>query len=168
MKTYCPERRWNSQTFWRRPGSENIQEGQGNLPGESDGSSPTLIQDSSSDDGEARNDFRSISENYTHRHHVEPRVKLFVAREGSFPIPLRYIDVTRATSTTLDVTLERRKDDYWNIDGARDLSDAWTRFTRFTFTFLKEKPPDGKHGPGERLTKKQTTSRPGYLRPEIC
>ena len=46
--------------------------------------------------------------------------KLYVPREESFPIPLRYIDVTRATSTTLDVMLERRIDDYWHIEGNRD------------------------------------------------
>ena len=38
---------------------------------------------------------------------MEPRVKLYVPTEASFPIPLRYIDVTRATSTTLDVMLEK-------------------------------------------------------------
>ena len=43
--------------------------------------------------GEARNDFWSISGNYILRHHVEPRVKLYVPREGSFPTSLRYIDV---------------------------------------------------------------------------
>ena len=36
---------------------------------------------------------------------------------------------------------ERRIDDYWNIDGSRDLSDSWTGFTQFTL--LEEKPPDG-------------------------
>ena len=64
-------------------------EKQGNLPGESDGSSPPL-QDSSTDNGEARHDFWSISGNYFHRHHVEPRGKLYVPREESFPIPLRH------------------------------------------------------------------------------
>ena len=44
-------------------------------------------------------------------HHVEPRVKLYVPNEASFPIPLRYIDVARTSSTTLDVMLERRVDD---------------------------------------------------------
>ena len=92
-------------------------EEQGNLLGESDGSSPTLFQDSSPDDGEARNYFWSISGNYIYRHHVEPRVKLYVPREESFPIPLRFIDVTRATSATLDGMLDRRMDDYWNIEG---------------------------------------------------
>ena len=33
---------------------------------------------------------------------------------------------------------EIRIDDYWNIDGSRDLSDSWTGFTQFTL--LDEKP----------------------------
>ena len=32
---------------------------------------------------------------------------------------------------------ERRFDDYWNIDGSRDLSDSWTGFTQITL--LEEK-----------------------------
>ena len=28
--------------------------------------------------------------------------------------------------------LEKRIDDYWNVDGDRELSDTWTGFTRFT------------------------------------
>ena len=121
-------------------------EEQENLLGESSVSSSTPFQESSPDDGEARHDFWSISGNHIYRHHVEPRVKLFVPRDESFPIPLRYIDVTRATSTTLDVMLERRIDDYWNIEGNRNISDSWTGFTRFTI--LDEKPPDVYSGPG--------------------
>ena len=56
------------------------------LRGESDGSPP---QDSLPGDGEARNGFWSSSENNIYRHHVEPRVKLHVPREESFPIALR-------------------------------------------------------------------------------
>ena len=138
-------------------------EKQGILPGESYGSS-SPFQDSSPDDGEARNEFWSISGNSLYRHHGEPRVKLYVPRGESFPIPLRYSDVTRATSTTLDVMLECRMDDYWNIEENRDPSDSWTGFTRFTI--LDEKPPDGYTWSGGRLTKKQTTSRPDCLWPE--
>ena len=36
---------------------------------------------------------------------------------------------------------ESRIDEYWNIDGSRDLSDHWTGFTQFTL--LEEKPPNG-------------------------
>ena len=116
-------------------------EEQGNLQGESDGPSSTPFQDSSWYDGGARNDFWSISGNFIYRHHVEPRVKLYVPTEESFPIPQKYIDVTRTTDTSLDVMLEKNIDDYWNVDGERELSDAWTGFTRFNI--LNEKPPDG-------------------------
>ena len=78
---------------------------------------------------------------FIYRHHVEPRVKLYVPREESFLIPLKYIDVSRTTHTNLDVMRESRIDDYWNIDGSRDLSDSWTGFTQFTL--LSEKPPEG-------------------------
>ena len=91
--------------------------------------------------GEAINDFWSMSGNFIYRHHVEPRVKLYSPREESFPIPLKYTDVCRTTHTNLDVKQEKRIDDYWNIDGSRDLSDPWTGFTQFTL--LEEKAPDG-------------------------
>ena len=106
-----------------------------------------------------------MSGNFIYRHHVEPRVKLYSPREESFPIPLKYIDVSRTTHTNLDVKQESRIDDYWNIDGSRDLSDSWTGFTQFTL--LDEKPPDGYMWSGERLTKRQATSRPDHLWPEL-
>ena len=108
--------------------------------GESEGSLPQP-HDSFPDAGEALNDFWSMSGNFIYRHHVEPRVKLYSPREESFPIPLKYIVVSRTTHTNLDVMQESRIDDYWKIDGSRDLSDSWTGFTQFTL--LDEKPPDG-------------------------
>ena len=90
--------------------------------GESEGSFPQP-HDSLPVAGEAMNDFRSMSGSLIYRHHVDPRVKLYSSREESFPIPLKYIDVTRTTHTNLDVKQEKRIDDYWNIDGSRDLSD---------------------------------------------
>ena len=115
-------------------------EGQRDSLGESEGSPLSPPQDSSC---EAINDFvvhvRKL--HIPHRHHVEPRVKLYSPRQESFPIPLKYIDVSRTTHTNLDVVQESRIDDYWNIDGSRDLSDSWTGFTQFTL--LSEKPPDG-------------------------
>ena len=102
---------------------------------------------------------------FIYRYHVEPRVKLCVSTEESFPIPLKYIDVTRTTDTTLDVILEKGIDDCWNVDGDREVSDTWTGFTRFAV--LSEKPPDGHTWSGRRLTRKQTTSRPDTLWREI-
>ena len=45
------------------------------------------------------------------------------------------------------------------------LSDSWTGFTQFTL--LQETPPDGYMWSGERLTRKQLTSRPDHLWPEL-
>ena len=106
-----------------------------------------------------------MSGNFIYRHHVEPRVKLYSPREESFPIPLKYFDVSRTTHTKFDVKQERRIDDYWNIDGSRDLSDSWTGFIQFTL--LEEKPPNGYMWSGGRLTRRQLTSRPDHLWPEL-
>ena len=63
------------------------------------------------------------------------------------------------------VKQEKRIDDYWSIDGSRDLSDPWTGFIQFTL--LDEKAPDGYTWSGWRLTRKQLTSRPDHLWPEL-
>ena len=132
--------------------------------GESEGSLPQP-QDSFPDAGEAINDFWFLSGSFIYRHHVEPRVKLYSPREESFPIPLKYIDVSRTTHTNLDVKQEKRIDDYWNIDGSRDLFDPWTGFTQFTLP--EEKAPDGFLWSRGRSTRKQLTSRPDHLWPEL-
>ena len=123
--------------------------------------------DSLLDAGEAMNDFWSMSGSFISRHHVEPRVKFYSPREESLPIPLKYIDVTRNTQTNLDVKQEKRIDDYCNIDGSRDLSDPWTGFTQFTSLDEKKKTLDGYMWSGGRLTRKQLTSRPDHLWPEL-
>ena len=140
-------------------------QGESNLDflGESEGSLPQP-HDSLLDAGEATHDFWSMSGSFIYRHHVEPRVKLYSPKEESFPIPLKYIDVNR-THTNLDVKQEKRIDDYWNIYGSRDSSDPWTGFTHFSL--LEEKAPDGFLWSGGRLTRKQLTSRPDHLWPEL-
>ena len=132
--------------------------------GESEGSLPQR-QDSFPNAGEAMNDFWSMSGSFIYRHHVEPRVKLYSPREESFPIPLMYIDVSRTTHANLDVKQEKHIDDCWNIDGSRDLSDPSTGFTQFTL--LDEKAPDEYMWSEVRLTRKQLTSRPHHLWPEL-
>ena len=99
-------------------------EGHVDFLGESEGSLPQP-HDSLPDAGEAMNDFWSMSGSFIYRHHVEPRVALYSPREESFPIPLKYIDVTRATQTNLDVWQEKRVEDYWNVDSSKHLSDSW-------------------------------------------
>ena len=139
-------------------------EGYVEFRGDSEGSLPQS-HDSLPDAGEAINGFWSMSGSFIYRHHVEPRVKLYSPREESFPIPLKYIDVSRTTRTNLDVKQEKRIDDYWNIDGSRDLSDPWTGFTQFTL--MEEKASDGYMWSGRRLTRKQLTSRPDHLWPDL-
>ena len=116
-------------------------QGQSNIDflGESEGSLPQP-HDSFPDAGEAINDFWSMSGSFIYRHHVEPRVNLYSPREESLPIPLKYIDVSRTTHRNLDVKQEKGIDDFWNVDGPRDLSSPWTGFTQLTQ--LEEKPPD--------------------------
>ena len=172
-RIYFSNRRWTNQNPWTRSGPENIHLGTASTSSrrkwsflwESEGSPLSPPQVSLPDAGEAINDFWSMSGSFIYRHHVEPRVKLYSPTEESFPIPLKYIDVSRTTRTNLDVMLERRIDVYWNIDWSRDLSDPWTGFTQFTL--LDEKPPDGYLWSGGRLTKRQLTSRPDHLWPEL-
>ena len=45
------------------------------------------------------------------------------------------------------------------------MSDSWTGVTQFTL--LSEKPPEGYMWSGWRLTKRQATSRPDHLWPEL-
>ena len=78
---------------------------------------------------------------------MELRVKLYVPTEESFSILLKCIAVTRTTYTSLDVSLAKQIEDYWNVYGERELSDAWTSFSRFIV--LNERPPDGYTWSGE-------------------
>ena len=158
-KIHFSSRRWTNIIRWRRSGTENIHPDSGSPNsredqrdflgdlGESEGSPPPLPQDSLLDAGEAISDFCSMSGNFIYRHHVEPRVQLYSPREESFPIPLKYIDVSRTTHTNLNVMLEGHIDNYWNIDESRDLSGSWTGFTQFTFA--KKNFTTDTCGPGE-------------------
>ena len=130
----------------------------GDLQGNSEKSQPI---DETKDDAEARNDFWSIEGDFICRLHVEPRIQLLVPKEETFPIPVKYIDVTRSTHTNLDASQESRVDDSWNVDVDRSLSDSWTGITRFTPPY--EKLPKGFMWSSEPLTEIQATARPDYL-----
>ena len=136
-------------------------EGREDFLDESKGSPPAYFQDSYPYDGATRDDFWSISEHLTYHHHDEPRVKLYTPRRESFPIPLKYFDVIRVTHTTLEVLQECRIDDFWNIDGSRDLSCPRTGFTQY------EKFPERCLWFGEGLRKRHATSRFDQMWPEI-
>ena len=63
---------------------------QSKLQGKSDElDSPSQLQDDSTrDDEEAKSDFLTIAGEFIYRHHVVPRVKLYVPSEEQFLIPL--------------------------------------------------------------------------------
>ena len=102
--------------------------------GESQPTEPT-------DDAEARAVLGSIQGDFICRHHNEPRVQLYVPKEETLPIPLKYIDVTGSTHTDLDTLQEKWFDDCWNVDSNRHLSDSWRGFTKFTQ--LKDETANG-------------------------
>ena len=131
--------------------------------GESEGSFPPP-HDSFPDAGDAMT-FCPCHETSFTAIKLNQESNFFSPREESFAIPLKYIDVSRTTHTHLDVKQERRIDDSWNIDGSRDLSDPWTGFTQFYS--IGKKPPNGYMWSGSRLTRKQLTSRPDCLWPEL-
>ena len=124
-----PSRRWHSQNIWRRSTVENIHLNPGIVENEernkkffAEKQTGSLLQrpcqkDSTLDDAEARNDFCAISGNFVYRHHVDARVKLYMPKEESFPIPMKYIDVTTTlTHTSLDVMMEKNIVDHWNVE----------------------------------------------------
>ena len=67
-----------------------------------------------------------LQENCICRHHMETRVKLYVPREESFLIPMKYIDNTRNTHTSLDVMMEKILKITGTWMGEREVSDAWS------------------------------------------
>ena len=50
-----------------------------------------------------------------------PRVQLYLPKGKTFPVPLKYIDVTRSTHTNLGVMKEKCIDDCRNVDSNRNL-----------------------------------------------
>ena len=111
-----PGRRWNGTNLWRETASSLTRnrpergEEQEILEGNSDEwyTPSHLEEDSTQDDEEAKKDFLTITREFIYRHHVVPRVKLYMPQEETFPNPTKYIDITRTTFTSLDVMLENK------------------------------------------------------------
>ena len=116
-------------------------------------------------DTEARADFWSIQGDFIYRHHIEHRVQLYVLKEETFPVPLKYIEIIWSIHTGLYVLQEKRIDDYWNVDSSRHVSDSWRGSTKFTLP--KETLPKGYMWSERRLTQIQTTTRPDHVWPEV-
>ena len=98
--------------IWDRPERGEEQE---MLQGESGGlSSPPPPQDDSTlEDAEAKNDFWTITGDFILSPSRGTPSQLYMPREESFPVPLKYIDVTRNTHVTGCIVGEK----YWWITG---------------------------------------------------
>ena len=83
------------------------------------------------------------------------RSKVLCAERKVIPNPAQKIDVVKRTNTTLDVLQESQIDDFWSVDGDRELS---------RHAVLIEKPYTWTRW---RSTNIQATSRPEYIWPEV-
>ena len=119
--------------------------------GESEGSLPQP-HDSFPDAGEAINDFWSMSGSFIYRHHVEPRVKLYSPREE---LLIRIWMPSRRSALVIIVTLMA-------LETCLILGQV-----SHNLLYLMKKILTEKCGPGKRLTRKQLTSRPDHLWPEL-
>ena len=170
-------RRWTNQNPWRRSGTENIHFGTG---------SPNSRRRSK----RFSRRIRRVSTFFTtsrltsrcwwsdkrllvhfRKLHIAPsrwtQSQTLLAKRRIIPYSTeKYIDVSRTTHTNSDVMQESRIDDYWSIDGSRDVSGSWTGFTQVAL-WWSEKPPEGHTWSGGRLTKRQAASRPDHLWPEL-
>ena len=81
------------------------------------------------------------------------------------PIPLKHIDVTRATKTSLDTADEVEIADIWDgsENDCRELSEYWTGETVFD-KFYKSTPTH--QVVMGRMTRTQKTNRPPTMWPE--
>ena len=107
-----------------------------------------------------------MSGSFIYRHHVEPRVKLYSPREESFPIPLNntltypelliriWMSSKRSASMIIGISM--------GLETCLILGQV-----SHNFLFWKKKAPDGFLWSGWRLTRKQLTSRPDHLWPEL-
>ena len=173
-KIHFSSRRWTNQICRRRSGTENIHldTGSPNSRRRSKRFSWRIRRVSSSTTSRLTSGCRWSDKWFLvhiRKLHTPPsrwtQSQTLLVERRIIPYSTEIHDVSRTTRTNLDVMQESRIDDNWNIDGSRDLSDSWTGFTQFTP--LDEKPPDGFLWSGRRLTKRQLTSRPDHLWPEL-
>ena len=99
-------------------------------------------------------------------HHMKPRLKLFTPSDENCPIPLRYLDVRRLTTTNLESAHETFIEDFWYDEPLSDrkLSGWWIGKTRINL--LRPLLEPGWEWQGSRLTRKMETSRPPHIHVE--
>ena len=146
-RIYFSNRRWTNQNTWRGSGTENIHldTASTNSRWESHWLSWRIRRVSSTTSWRTSGCRWSDKRLLVHcgKLHIPPSrwtqsQTLLAPREESFPIPLKYIDVSRTTHTNLDVKQEKRIDDYWNIDGSIDLSESFLDMFHSVYSVMWE------------------------------
>ena len=131
----------------------------GNLSGESQGGREEFQPEETKDDAEARKEFWSTQGDFIYRHHIEPRVHLYVPKKNR---SLFHWSTMMSSGQLIPIWTLHKKNELMTI-GMSNLSVSWTGFTRFTL--LIETPPRGYVVQGE-TDKIQTTSRPDHIWPD--
>ena len=85
--------------------------------------------------------------------------KLYVPTGRSFPVQVKFIDVVRRTSTTLDVLLESRIDDYWHVDGGRRIHNIERKSSKTVTCGLESVSQKFKQYQKEKQEKKEKQSK---------
>ena len=83
----------------------------------------------------------SMSGDNINRHHADLRIALYARDEKTFPVPLKYIDVTKQTKIDIESVSESTINDIWTEDKNVSLSEEWTSTT--WFETLRARLPEG-------------------------
>ena len=172
-RIHFSNRRWTNRTPWRRSGTENIHLGarSTNSRREYDWLSGRIRRVFSTTSrltsGWRWSDKRCLID--VGKLHIPPsrwtQSQTLLAERGIIPYSKKIHWRNQNYSYESGLSSKRAIDDYWNIDGSRNLSDPWTGFTQLVL--LEERPLDGYMWSGGRLTRKQLTSRPDHIWPEL-
>ena len=150
----------------KKSDNEDVQEG----PSEP---SPGMESDATYDSDENAFLFDSwiLTAEILTREHNQPRTELFCPDDDTAypsPIPVRYLDIMRRTTTSAPMLAEAIVEDFWvgPADANRELSAVW--FVRTMFPLLKPKVKPGYEWANGRLTRRTKTSkRPSNTWPEM-
>ena len=164
--------KWTNQNPSKRSGPENIHLGTASTTsrrenidflGDSEGSLPQP-QDSP-DAGEAINDFGSMSGSFIYRHHVEPRVKTLLAERGIIPYSTEIH--WRNQNYSYEFGCQAREAHRWLLEHWWVSRLVWFLDKFHTIYHTRRKSSWRIYLVRGRFTRKQLTSRPDHLWPEL-
>lgn len=161
-------------------GSEHVDEEEEEGPEKvgssgSSGSQPPVPAESSEFEGRivpdcigGAADHWTVSSTAVVRHHMTPRMYLYVTNEAECPVPMRFLDVVRSPITNIEDNTDAFVQDVWNTEvplpeDTRPVSGEWTGNTMFRM--LRPEPPAGFVWDLDKLVKSKETIRPDVIDP---